>query len=115
MFGDKCRFRHNIVKCLDKNHSVLNCEKSHTKICKYQRDYGRCKFTTYCSYNHDKQNDVSENSEKILVIEIKLENLQNSIKEPSELHKDVDNKIEAFESKLKMPVPVIEEKYSKMT
>ena len=80
MFGDKCCFRHNIVKCVDKNCSVFKCEKRQPKICKYQRDFGRCKFTTYCSYNHDKQNDVSENGEKILAIEKRLENLITVIK-----------------------------------
>ena len=95
------KFRHDNVICVDQNCSVFNCEKRHPKICKYQRDYGRCKFTSYCRYNHNKQNDVSENSEKILAIEKKIENLQNCNIAPSELHKDVANKIETVESKLK--------------
>ena len=56
----------------------MKCDKRHPKICKYQRDYGRCKFTEYCSFNYDKQNDVSQNSEKI--VDETIENLETSVK-----------------------------------
>ena len=57
-FGDKC--------------NIFDCEIRHPKICKYISFYGRCKFTTYCDYSHEKPNDVKENSEKINEIEKKL-------------------------------------------
>ena len=109
-YGDKCRFRHENEKCEKKECNIYDCEKRHPKICNYKRDFGRCKFTTYCKYDHEKPIDILENSEKINKLEKKIENLQkiSSQKDVGE----VDKKIETFEQKLQILIKVIEEKDS---
>ena len=42
------------------------CEKRHPKICKYFRDYKRCKFTVGCMYKHKIFHEIFENIEKKL-------------------------------------------------
>ena len=75
-FSDKCHNRHNDVLCSGKNCDVFNWEKRYPKICNYNRDFGICKFTTYYRYNHEKQIDVKENSEQIMSIENKLQEVE---------------------------------------
>ena len=109
-YGDNCRYRHIVEKCETKNCNVFDCERRHPKICNYIRDYGQCKFTTYCKYDHDKPNNIKETFKKIETLEKKIDNLQAGTK--VNLGKEVDRKIEAFESKLAILVHIIEEKDS---
>ena len=113
-YGDKCRYLHINEICVTTKCNVYNCEKRHPKICNYQRTYGRCKFTEYCSYSHNKSEDILENSDKIAVLEKKIENLQetNNRKVNPECNKKIDNlenKLENLESKIKT---IVEEKNS---
>ena len=103
-YGDKCRYRHNNVVCVDNNCNIFDCDKRHPKICRYKRDYGMCKFLTYCKYSHEKQNDVSENSEKITQIEKKLKELDNKANNPTDINltKQVDTKLKALENQIKL-------------
>ena len=132
-FIDKCRFRHNNVKCTEKTCSIYNCEKRHPKICKHFREYGYCKFTTYCRYEHKKQVHIAENSDNIAKLEKKFQriNFQNSNIEQSEnydkLHidkleekitemgKTMEKSLEAFEKKLDNQRNNLEEKNAKIT
>ena len=68
MYGDTCHFRHIDEVCSDKICNVFNCEKRHPKLCKFFREYHRCKFTTFCRYSHT----VTDNDEQIKEIEIKM-------------------------------------------
>ena len=75
-YGDNCRYRHVDEICNDKTCTVFACEQRHPKICNFYREFQRCKFTTFCKYKHEKQNNVNENSERI----DQLENLRKEIK-----------------------------------
>ena len=81
MYGETCRYRHIEEICCDQKCSVFNCEKRHPKICNFNREFGRCKFTTYCKYSHNKQTDVAENSDKIKEIEKKLITIETIAKQ----------------------------------
>ena len=72
-FGAKCQFRHINVLCLTENCNVHVCENRHPPICYYQRSYGRCKFTTFCKYSHEKEKNECENNENIHDLRKKLE------------------------------------------
>ena len=76
--GDKCRFRHVNEKCETPDCNVFNCEKRHPKICNFINQYGRCKFTIYCKYDHEKPKNVLENKAKTTELEKKFENLQKN-------------------------------------
>ena len=91
-YGDNCRYNHVDEICNDKTCAVFACEKRHPKICNFYREFQRCKFTTFCKYKHEKQNNVNENSERIDQLEIKLKELEK-INQKSEKK----NEIEAVE------------------
>ena len=97
-YGEKCRYKHVEEQCLATNCSVYNCDKRHPKICNFQMAYGRCKFTEYCKYSHKKPKDILENSNKIDMLEKKIENLQ----ETSNSKKNIETnmKIENLEKKI---------------
>ena len=91
--------------CADKNCTVFNCEKRHPKICIYHRDFGKCKFTTYCKYNHQKQHDVESYSGRIGELEKKISEVQkksnkNDLKFADEITKQ-NEKIEDLEKVVK--------------
>ena len=93
--------------------NIVKCDKRHPRICKYQRDYGRCKFMEYCRFNHDKQNDVSQNSEKIVSLENKISKMEERISKNCDnenLAKNVEKKLEVFENQMKHLREVIDEK-----
>ena len=65
-YGDKCQFRHINEKCETKDCNISDCEIIHPKMCNYIKDFGRCKNTTYCRYDHGKPKYIVENCEKLL-------------------------------------------------
>ena len=67
-YSDSCRFKHVTIVCDDGQCKIQNCEKRHPKICKYYRDYRRCKFTVGCKYKHENQNDKFDKLQKELEI-----------------------------------------------
>ena len=87
--SDKCRFRHVNEKCVTPDCNVFDCERRHPKIFKFKGQYGRCKCTTYCKYDHDKPNNLIENNAKIAALDKKIENLQRNTKsqDNGNLHK----------------------------
>ena len=115
-YGDKCKSTHNKLVCKDKNCNIFDCEKRHPKICKYMASYGRCKFTTYCDYSHEKQTDVKENSDKIREIENKLKNFEQIQENPTndDLAKRVESKMEVLESNIHNLRKALEEKDAEM-
>ena len=91
-YGDKCFFRHVKEICSDDTCNVFDCEKRHPKNCNFYRDYGKCKFTIYCAYKHEQQNNVNSNTGKIKNMEIRLKVVEEKI-EPS---KEVEKNLEVF-------------------
>ena len=55
-FLEKCRLMHVDEVCQNHECEVKNCNLRHPRICKYFRDYRRCKFGEYCSFRHDENN-----------------------------------------------------------
>ena len=70
-YCDKCHFRHVNVICVKQNCSVFYCENRHPVICKYFRNFRRCKFSN-CSYTHLDNNEANATEEKIRVLEAKV-------------------------------------------
>ena len=116
-YGDYCQFRHVDEICDDKNCNVFDCERRHPRICNYFRNFQRCKFTTYCSYKHEKLNNVNENSEKIVKLENKLREIEKT--EPTEKNNEkkqeaLGKKIEEQGNEIKILKDVIESKFKNM-
>ena len=75
-YDKTCRYKHVDEECDDENCDVYKCEKRHPRTCSYMRDHGRCKFTTYCKYNHKKVKNTIENTSKIAAIEKEISELK---------------------------------------
>ena len=96
-YGEKCRNKHVDEICLARNCDVYNCDKRHPKICNFHRAYGRNKFAEYCKYSHEKPKDILENSNKIDMLEKKVENLQQA----NNRNSNIENIEKKFENLLK--------------
>ena len=54
-YSERCFQRQVTLVCDDAKCEVFKCEKRHPKICRYYRDFRRCKFTVGCKYKHENQ------------------------------------------------------------
>ena len=82
--GDHCRKRHIKEKCDEEHCDQRTCEKRHPLECRYFREYGRCKFGSYCLYDHvvkvdPKLQELQEIKDKIEAIEKKLDEKNKEI------------------------------------
>ena len=77
-----------------------NCGRRHPNTCKFQKQYGRCKYTDYCKFVHYKPTDVLENSVKIEVLETHMKKFK----------KEMEKKIETFKTQFNNLIKVVEEK-----
>ena len=105
----KCN-RHVTFVCDDYKCDVSKCEKRHPKICRYYRDYKRCKFTVGCLYKHENQFEIFEKFEKKLK-EVKC---NHSDKDIQEITTNVDEKFERMENKIELQRKQIEESNAKI-
>ena len=95
-YADSCRYKHVTMVCEDGQCEIQNCDKRHPKICKYFRDYRRCKFTVGCKYKHENNQEKINNLEKqmdkqkekleeknayILQLELRLGEIEKKFKE----------------------------------
>ena len=112
-FCEKCKFKHNNVKCVDKSCDVFSCEKRHPVACKYFRDFQKCRFPN-CASSHDIYTNEKDMSDKLKLVEnkskeydqktsdkkyeTKLEALKKKFKEDTKSNeKNFENKLEALE------------------
>ena len=107
-FGDKCHFRHNNVICVTEKCSVFDCDKRHPVVCKYFLNFRRCKYQN-CAFKHENLNEVSENDEKIKMIESKLNGMVSD-----EKNKNIEKKLEAFEKYYESKIEALEKQLKKM-
>ena len=84
-YSERCFKRHVTLVCDDAKCEVFKCEKRHPKICRYYRDFRRCKFTVGCKYKHENHYDIFERFEdkldelKETCMEIRMTNLRNKL------------------------------------
>ena len=73
-YGEVCRKKHVSEKCYKSSCEVGACDLRHSKICKYYREFKRCKFGQYCYFDH-KETDSEVLEKKVNDLTIKVENL----------------------------------------
>ena len=110
-YSERCKYRHVTLVCDDYKCDVSKCEKRHPKLCRYYRDYKRCKFTVGCMYKHENQFEMFEKIEKKLK-EVKC---NHSEKDIQKITSDVDEKLERMENKIEFQSKQLEESNSKIT
>ena len=42
----------SLEKCDENKYGIANCDKKHPHPCNFYMDYGRCKYSDYCKYDH---------------------------------------------------------------
>ena len=109
-FKEKCVYRHVTLVCDDHKCDVSQCEKRHPKICRFYRDYKKCKFTVGCMYKHENQYEIFEKFEKKLE-EIKCNHSNIDIKK---MTKNAEEKIERLERIIETQRKHIEENNAKI-
>ena len=71
--------------------------KRHPRVCRFWREFGRCKFSEYCSYRH-KFSAVQEPNaafeSDLHDIKAKLENLENQLREKDNEISELNTRIE---------------------
>ena len=97
-YSDSCRFKHVTIVCDDGQCQIQNCEKRHPKICRYYRDYRRCKFTIGCKYKHENPYDFFHKLEK----EIDKIKKNNPINAKESHIKLLEDKLETLEKKIEI-------------
>ena len=98
-FGEKCRKQHNKEVCLEQSCGISQCNLRHPKVCKYYRNYGRCKFFPF-AFKHE---DPGQNSEivdkEIKTLNDKLLALEKAIICKNEEIEELTTKILSIENK----------------
>ena len=118
-FGEKCRKQHIKEICFEKSCEISQCNQRHPKVCRYYRNYGRCKFSPcafkhedHANYNETVDKEIKTLHEKFLALEKailgkneEIEELTNKILSIEHtlfenFNKIIEEKLEAFEKKL---------------
>ena len=93
-FCDKCRFLHVKERCENPTCEIRSCSLRHPRKCKWQRDYGRCKYGEWCSFDH---NNISDNQKSINKILQRLEHMSKIILEKDNMINHLAEKIRKLE------------------
>ena len=96
-FSEKCRKLHVNEHCENLNCEIRNCNLRHPRICKFFREYNRCKFSDYCSFKHVKSSNSFNQYKEILE---KLDNLAKLIEKKDEMLNILDAKVKVLEEKI---------------
>ena len=85
-------------------------------MCNFLKEFGRCKFTTYCKYDHTKQIDIKISNEILRKLEKDIEEFRNMEKVNSLIKSDLESQfneqIIALENKFDTFVNNLEKKDS---
>ena len=95
-FAERCRFHHVKEECTNRSCDISVCTLRHPRICKFFRDYNRCKFGEWCFFKHMENNSMENVINKEEIME-KLDNLKQLIDEKDALIKDLAEKIRVLE------------------
>ena len=89
-----CRKRHNNSKCDYKDCDLNTCEKRHPKPCTYFLAYNRCKFGSFCRFNHSDEKEVY-----LKTLTSRIESLEETVVQNNQAIDQMREKIEALENK----------------
>ena len=99
-FDEKCRKQHIKEICFEKSCEISQCNQRHPKVCRYYRNYGRCKFSP-CALKHEDHADYNKTVDKeIKTSHDKFLALENAILGKNEEIEELTNKILSIEHTL---------------
>ena len=105
-FTDRCRFQHVEEICGNLSCEIKRCNLRHPKVCKFFRDYNRCKFGEWCCFKHI-TNNTEIDAISTETIRKEIEALQKIINDKDEVINQLSEKIKVIEDKL-FSVEIIE-------
>ena len=105
-----CRFLHVKENCESQDCDVSSCNLRHPKICRFFRDYSRCKFGEWCCFRH-----VHKNIESDKEILDRINNLEKLIAEKDALIANLANKVKFIEEKLSIDNDTVNQITEKFT
>ena len=108
-FGETCRHLHLSETCENKLCETSSCPKRHPKTCRYFSIYNRCKFGSFCFFNHEiedleTQNGDDEMKTRLAFLEDQVIKLEAKIKDNDVEIKDLEEKSQCLERKLETVV-----------
>ena len=103
-FSETCNKLHVKEQCENQNCEIRSCKLRHPRICKFFRDYNRCKSSDYCSFKHV-DNSVNQSQE---ILE-KLNNLAKIINEKDIPIKNLAEKVRVLEEKVGLEDETLDE------
>ena len=84
--------------CDDSSCDISNCKLRHPRICKFYREFRKCKFSEWCSYVHiENENDLDDlkkENEKMLT------NIEKEIYEKDKVIEDLVKRVSELERKI---------------
>ena len=80
MHGDLCRYLHVNILCETISCDIISCNKRHPYVCKFYREFRRCKFSDYCKYKHE-TNCENETKRELKTLKGKVEQLELALKQ----------------------------------
>ena len=88
--------------CENQSCEISVCTLRHPKICRYFRDFGRCKFSEWCHFRHVENIQSFDNSE-ISTLKMRISDIEKIIQEKDEAIKHLSNQFETLKQELTKP------------
>ena len=85
-FLEKCRLVHIIEPCRNTSGGIKTCNLRHPKVCKFYRDYRRCKFWEWCYFLHRENKIIDDKiiEDQRVDLNKKREAIEKKLKEDDE-------------------------------
>ena len=97
-FSERCRKHHINEICSNSTCNIFECRQRHPKLCRYFKNYGRCKFYP-CAFRH--VSEISNDSnDGIKDIKDKIDLLENAVKEKNRQIEEMSCEITKLETKI---------------
>ena len=96
-FRESCRNQHIKEVCELSSCDITKCKFRHPHVCKYYRDFGRCKYSEFCLYAHIDKENISDISR---TLNNKIEDLEINIQKKDKDIEGFSHRIESLEMKM---------------
>ena len=80
-YRNMCRNQHIDIVCENSSCDVFNCNFRHPRECRYWKEFGRCKFDTYCAFKHVRKTDDQRTKCEIEELKSEIRELKRNLEE----------------------------------
>ena len=97
-FAINCFRKHENQKCDNELCEIRKCPLRHPKNCRYFAEFNKCKFGSFCKFNHDGIKNLKFDQE-IELLKKELDYIKNGMKEREMEIKEKDEEIKKVSKK----------------